>query len=330
VHFFATAGCHLPDPVDIRMKASVPLIQLEAGPLRAAIAPDVGGSLASFASRAVDGRMVGWLRPAAQEGLAGRHPFAMASFPLVPFCGYLHHGRASFEGREIHFPPNHPAEDSPHALHGIGWQQVWTVIDAQRTHAQLALKVPATQAWPWRFSCAQHFELNEQQLRVSITITNEDDEAAMPAGIGHHPCFPNDATTRLTTASAAMWTTDDEGMLVEPEVNDVVRKLHEGVPLAELHLDNTFTGWGRQALVEWTASDDEGPARSLLLEAEPPLDFFMLHSPRGFDHFCLAPVSQCSDWLNLMARHGQDSLGGARLEPGETLEALFTLTPRWR
>jgi aldose 1-epimerase len=308
--------------------SSASLIQLEAGPLRAAIAPDVGGSLANLRGRAADGRMVDWLRPAAPEGLAQRHPFAMASFPLVPFCGYLRNGRATFEGRAIRFPPNHPAEDSPHALHGIGWQQAWTVIDAQRKHAQLALKVPATDAWPWRFSCVQHFELGEQQLRLLISLTNED-TAAMPAGIGHHPCFPNDAATRLTTAAAAMWTTDDESMPVELEVSDAVRQLREGVLLADLHLDNTFTGWDRDALVEWAPADDE-PARSLLLEAEPPLGFFMLHSPKGYDHFCLAPVSQCSDWLNLLPRYGEEPLGGARLQPGETLEALFTLTPRWR
>jgi aldose 1-epimerase len=307
---------------------SASLIQLEAGPLRAAIAPDVGGSLASLCGRTADGRMVDWLRPASAEGLAERHPFAMASFPLVPFCGHLRNGRASFEGREIRFPPNHPAEDSPHPLHGIGWQQAWAVSDAQRERAQLTLRVPATHAWPWRFSCTQRFELSEQQLRVSISVTNED-EAAMPAGIGHHPCFAQGTGTRLTTAAAAMWTTDDEGMPVEPEVNEIAGKLRDGVLLADLHLDNTFTGWERDALIEWSA-DAEGPARSLLIEAESPLDFFMLHSPRGYDHFCLAPVSQCSDWLNLLPRYGQEALGGARLAPGETLEASFTLTPRWR
>jgi len=305
------------------------LIRLEAGSLRAEIAPAVGGAIASFRSRASNGRMVDWLRPASDLSLAERHPMAlaMASFPLLPFCGLLRNGRASFEGREIRFPPNNPTEDSPHALHGIGWQQAWTVVEAQPARARLTLKVPATQAWPWRFSCEQIFELSDQQLRITVSVTNED-EAAMAAGIGHQVCLPDDGRTRLTTAAAAMWTTDDEGLPVELDVNDVVRKLREGVLLADVHLDNTFTGWERDALVEW-AQGDEGPTRSLLLEAAPPLDFFMLHSPRGYDHFCLAPVSQCGDWLNLMPRHGSDAVGGARLAPGETLQARFTLTPRW-
>jgi len=307
------------------VKAS--LIQLEAGPLHVDIAPAVGASIARFCSRAADGRTVDWLRPASAEGLAERHPLAMASFPLVPFCGRIRNGRAHFEGRDIRFPPNHPAEDSPHAFNGIGWQQAWTVAEAQRTRAQLALTVPATQGWPWRFSCTEVVELSEQQLRVSIALTNEDD-APMPAGIGHQPCFPDTGRTRLTTTAAAMWTVDEEDMPVEPEINEVITRLREGVLLADLHLDTSFTGWERDALIAWEA-DGIGPARSVLMEAEAPLDFFMLHSPRGYDHFCLAPVSQCSDWLNLIAHHGQESVGGARLAPGETLQARLTLTPRW-
>ncbi|AMO24024.1 aldose 1-epimerase [Ramlibacter solisilvae] len=304
------------------------LVELEAGALHAAIAPAVGGSLASLRARLPDGRWLDWLRPAVPRGLADRHPLAMASFPLLPFCGPMRHGRASFEGREIRFPPNHPAEDSPHPLHGIGWQQAWQVADAQRQAARLVLTVPATAAWPWRFSAVQRYQLSEQQLRVSIAVTNED-EAAMPAGIGHHPCFPHIAGTRLRTAAAGMWTTDHEALPVDVEVNEAVRRLREGALLADLHLDNGFTGWEREALVEW-AGDEEGPPRSLLIEAAPPLDFFMLHSPRGYDHFCLAPVSQCGDALNLAPRWGADAIGGTRLEPGATLEAHFTLTPRWR
>jgi aldose 1-epimerase len=107
-----------------------------------------------------------------------------------------------------------------------------------------------------------------------------------------------------------------------------VHRLQEGVLLAELDLDNNFTGWRHEMLVEWPA-DKRGPARSILMEAKPPLDYFVLYCPAGYDHFCAEPVSQCTDWLNLLPRHGQDAVGGSRLEPGETLEASFSLTPRW-
>jgi aldose 1-epimerase len=251
----------------------------------------------------------------------------MASFPLLPFCNRIRNGRAGFEGREIRFPPNHPGEPSPHPLHGIGWLRPWEVVASRASGAELSLQVEASEAWPWRFSARQQFRVDGRALSVTMTLTNED-TAAMPAGIGPHPYFPHTPGTRLTTATAAMWLGDAEVMPTALERNDVVAKLREGVVLSELDLDNNFTGWEHEALIEWPA-DTLGPRRSLVMQGQPPLDFFVLYCPRGYDHFCAEPVSQCTDWLNLMDKYGPEALGGARLEPGQQLQASFMLTPRW-
>ena len=301
------------------------LLELAAGELRAAITPEVGGSLASFRSHRGE-RSVDWLRPASEEGLAARNPLAMASFPLVPFCNRIRDGRATFEGREIRFPPNHPAEDSPHPLHGIGWQLPWRIESASHDEVQLALRVAASPAWPWAFAATQHYRLTPQQLHIEIAVTNED-SVTMPAGIGHHPYFPHAPGTRITSPCAAMWKADDEVMPTGIDETDAVRKLREGVELRELDLDNNFTGWQRRTLIEWPASA-LGPERILVMEARPPLDYFVLYCPHAYEYFCAEPVSQCTDWLNLTARYGQKLLGGARVEPGATLAARFTLTPR--
>ena len=306
------------------------LIELRAGELHLVLTPEVGGSIASFSRRWSDAgraRELHWLRPASPEGLAARNPLAMASFPLLPFCNRIRNGRASFEGREIHFPPNHPAADSPHPLHGIGWQRGWAVESAGAARAVLTLTCEATAAWPWRFSARQLFELNDRLLTVTMSVTNED-SAAMPAGIGHHPYFPHPPGTRLTVPTAQMWRGDAEVMPEGLEVSDAVLRLRRGVVLAELDLDNNFTGWEHTARVEWPA-DTAGPARSVVMEAESPLDYFVVYCPSGYDHFCAEPVSQCTDWLNLMAQYGPEPLGGARLAPGQTLSARFTLAPRW-
>ena len=134
------------------------LLELAAGELRLVLAPAVGGSIASFTRRWREGtreRELHWLRPASADGLATRNPLAMASFPLLPFCNRIRDGRASFEGRHIRFPPNHPAEDSPHPLHGIGWQRPWTVESASGTQAVLQLRMEASEAWPWASSARQ-------------------------------------------------------------------------------------------------------------------------------------------------------------------------------
>lgn len=295
------------------------------------IAPTVGGSIARFFSNWHDGetqRRVDWLRPATGDALARRDPLAMASFPLLPFCNRIRNGRASFEGREIRFPPNHPAADSPHPLHGIGWQRAWTLGSASSSRAMLTLEVPASEAWPWRFSAWQQLTLSDERLETAMGLINKD-SAPMPAGIGHHPYFPHTPGTRITSPTAAIWQADAEVMPTALVANDIVRKLRDGVVLSELDLDNNFTGWERETLVEWPAGE-QGPGRQLSMRAQAPLDYFVLYCPKGFDHFCAEPVSQCTDWLNLLDRYGDGPLGGTRLLPGETLEARFTLTPSWR
>lgn len=303
------------------------VIRLAAGALRAEVAPEVGGSLAGFWIEGAGAHRTDWLRPATPQALAQRDPLGMGSFPLVPFCNRIRDGRATFEGREIRFPPNHPAVASPHPLHGIGWQRPWQVVQESGHVVTLALSVDASPAWPWRFSSCQRIELGDKGLTVHIALTNEDD-AAMPAGIGHHPYFPHTRGTRLTVACAAMWHTDAQVIPTVLETGDVVDRLRAGVTLADLVLDNNFVGWEHAARIDWPG-DGLGPARHLVMQAQPGLDYFVIYSPGGADHFCAEPVSQCTDWLNLMDRYGRGSLGGARLAPGETLAAQFSLTPAW-
>ncbi|MDB5967222.1 MAG: hypothetical protein JWQ72_3722, partial [Polaromonas sp.] len=152
--------------------------------------------------------------------------------------------------------------------------------------------------------------------------------AAMPAGIGHHPYFPHLPGTRLRSDTAAMWRADADVLPVGLAPGGAVDALRVGTLLADLDLDNNFTGWQRTARIDWPA-DGPAPARSLTLQAEPPLDYFVLYCPRGFPFFCAEPVSQCTDWLNLMPQYGHDVLGGARLEPGQSLAARFSLQPSW-
>jgi len=125
-----------------------------------------------------------------------------------------------------------------------------------------------------------------------------------------------------------MWAADAEVMPVALETGGPVDALRQGVLLSQLDLDNNFSGWQRSTRIEWPA-DVHGPARALTMAAEAPLDYFVLYCPSGYDYFCAEPVSQCTDWLNLLPQYGAEPLGGARLAPGESLQARFTLRPEW-
>ncbi len=295
------------------------LVQLSAGCVRLVLAPEVGGAIAALYDEQ-SGARFDWLRPATDDALARRDPFAMASFPLLPWCNRIRDGRAQFGSRDIAIATSHPAGPSgKHPLHGIGWMRPWKVAQSSPTRAKLELAVEADAQWPWRFEASQSFELDPSGLRSTVTLTNRD-ITPMPAGIGHHPHYPHRAGTRLQTATAAMWRGDAEVMPVALEPTAEVDRLRDGVLLSELDLDNNFTGWSRTVLIDWP-----NEARSLVMSAESPFDFFVLYCPRGADHFCAEPVSQCTDAINLSGRYGANELGSAVLAPGESLLGRWAL-----
>lgn len=309
------------NPLQVTDQASDALLQLQSGALRLTLAPSVGGAIAAFWSDH-DGARVDWLRPATPTALAQRNPLGMASFPLLPWCNRIRDGHATFGAREINVPPGHPgAPSGRHPLHGLGWLRPWTVEEATPTRARLSLQVEACAAWPWRFEASQVFELDAVGLVARISLTNRD-AVAMPAAIGHHPYFPHTSGTRLQAVTEAMWRGDAELMPMALEATAEVALLRDGVGLDALDLDNNFTGWQHSARIEWP-----GSRTAIVMAAASPLDFFVLYCPRGADHFCAEPVSQCTDALNLSDRFAPAALGGTVLAPGASLAGRWTLRP---
>lgn len=302
------------------LSSSAGLISLRAGHLVLDLAPEVGGSIAAF-YQLRDGVRFDWLRPASAAALQKREPEGMASFPLVPFCNRIRNGRAVFEGKQIAMPPNRGT--SPHTIHGVGWKLPWTVQDFSSRHAVLALDC-ASSIWPYRFHARQHFALFDDRLEVAIEVENRD-TAAMPLGAGHHPYLPHRPGTYLQTEVESMWIGDDEVMPLALQKTPVVNQLRRGVLVSDVVADNNFTGWNRRAHVTWSGAGRGGSDASLTLTASSPLDYFVLYSPRGQDHFCIEPVSNCTDWLNL-GEYPPAAVGGGVLRPGETRRFEFALS----
>jgi len=296
-----------------------PSLELRAGELVLTLAPAVGGSIARFFSQRGD-HIQHWLRPAAAEALDPSAPWTMGSFPLLPYCNRIRDGRSSLGSRPLQLPANYP--DSRHAIHGTAWQLPWQVLEQGKDNATLLLDHAAAD-WPYTFRALQHFALDaDSGLTVTLRVSNLDD-VAMPVGVGHHPYLPHRPGTRLTTEVSAMWGGDAEAMPTTLQTPDFLHSMRHGVDLDTLDLDNNFIGWSRHARVDWP---DTGTA--LVMTAEAPFDYFVLYCPAGADMFCIEPVSNCTDWMNL-AQQGQGDVGGHFLEPGETLDATMALRPIW-
>jgi aldose 1-epimerase len=295
------------------------LIRLRCGGLNATIAPAAGGSVASF-SEERDGRAVDWLRPASPGAIAAGDALGMASFPLVPFCNRIRDGRFTFDGEQIVLAPNFG--DSPHTLHGIGWQRRWEAV-ADRQSARLRY-VHRPDAWPFAFEAEQLFTLDEQGLRVEMSVTNTGTRP-MPVGLGHHPYYRHQPGTTISAHTDAIWLGDAEVMPVSLAPGHlVVRELERGMAVRAHDLDNHFTGWNRRATIDWPGG------RRLTIWAEAPLDYLVLYTPARADFFCLEPVSNCTDWLNLRATHAPQQVGGAILAPGQTIATRCGWSPSWQ
>ena len=293
------------------------MIRLQVADSVLELAPDVGGSIAAFYSQPRGCAATHWLRPAQTEALIACDPLGMASFPLVPWCNRIRQGRAQAGGRAIALPPD---AVSAHALHGLGWRRPWRVLAVSLDHAELSLQLDGEgqTGWPWSFTAGQVFTLHPGGLDCRMSLRN-DSPAPMPFGLGHHPYFPHLPGTRLQCEVQAMWASDAQLLPTELVQPDFLPRLAQGLSLTELDLDNNFIGWQHRFAVSWP-----GRRHQLVLRAEPPLDFWVLYCPRGADHFCAEPVSNCTDWLNLADRP-QAQVGGGMLAPGQSCSVAWSL-----
>jgi len=291
-------------------------ITLRSGRLGVVLAPAVGGAIARFWSEGT-GAAVDLLRPAPAPALARRDPWAMACFPLVPWSSRIREGRFAFGGRTVTLALNHPPER--HAIHGLGFQTEWTVVDR---HPALAIieHRHAPGAWPWAYRAVQRVALTPAGLELELALTNESD-AAMPAGLGWHPYFPRTPETTLTARVSGLWLTDAEILPVACVAPPPDRDPGRGLAVDRAALDNAFVGWDGQAVVTW-------PERraGLGLAAPPPLGTLVVYTPPGQSVFCAEPVSHVTDAFNLAAA-GQADTGMLTLAPGETVRVTLRLTP---
>jgi aldose 1-epimerase len=310
------------------------IVTLAHGDARVLVAPHVGGSIAAFYDAAGAAPPFHWLRPATRAAIDTCDPLGMASFPLMPYCNRIRDGRFRFEGEMIDLPSGTGA--LRHALHGHAWRRPWTV-EAQTAdtltmhflhdpHENLGSRAsePHTgTGWPFRYEARQHLTLDATGLTVRLWARNLA-ARPMPFGLGHHPYYPRTPGTRIAARVRAMWEIDAEVLPVSLSAHPAVEALQAGLAVDDFDLDNNFSGWRREALIEWP---QEG--RRLALRASTPLDFFVLFSPPGLPYFCAEPVSNTTDWLNL--RHDGTAkridIGGTVLAPGEALEAQLAWLP---
>ena len=286
------------------------MIALDDGLARAEIAPERGAGLLSYV---FDGRAV--LRPGGGPDRPGLLGLAMNL--LAPWSNRISGGGFAWEGEFHALEPNLEGEPCP--IHGDAWQSAWTPREASPTRAVLTLA--SRGPGPFAYEAEVAYALDAGALTARLTVTSRADRT-LPHGLGFHPWFPREPSTRLRAPAARVQLQDERHLPTDmapieerPEWDFAASR-----PLPPGWVNNAFEGWNGVALVEQ-------PEAGLAIDVRTPsLDVFVLYAPSpeaGF--FCFEPVS------HLVDEHNAPPGGPRRLAAlgsGETLTAAMTITPR--
>jgi aldose 1-epimerase len=281
------------------------MIQLTRGEDSLVLTPEYGGSIVGWTRRGIHI----FRRPSPAAVLLGRQS-AMGLFPLLPFCNRIAQCRFTWDRQTYELAANFG--DSPHAIHGIGWQRAWQVETVSAAGATLSLHHDASSAWPFAFEAHLTYSLTARGLTLNIDATNLH-PAIAPMGIGAHPWFPRAAEAAITFQAAGVWFTRDT-LPVRHGAIPPAWDFANGRQVDREPLDHCFTGWSRVVRMP-----------GVRIEADPVFGNLQVYTPSGKDFFCVEPVSHVPDAINRPDLPAMQAM--TALAPGQTLSGSMTFIP---
>jgi aldose 1-epimerase len=232
------------------------------------------------------------------------------SYPLVPFSNRLAQAKLVWAGTSHPLVQNNATE--PHAIHGVGWQRAWQVLDESDQFALLSYEHKADAAWPFAFDTSQAFRLSEGALELTLSMTNQSSTPA-PAGLGWHPYFVKRANSHLQFAASGRWEMGADKLPTQ-------RLPSPGLDTSctALDVDHCFESWQGDAVL----ADD-----LLRIRVASSLKRLVVYTHPTRDYVAIEPVSHVNNAVNLMAtgRFTADELGLRVLQPGESMSEVMSI-----
>lgn len=282
-----------------------PIVPLACGPLRCEISAPLGGSIAGlwFADLPV-------LRSTPAAALADVR--LAGCYPLVPFSNRIGHATLVWNGTSHPLVRNFAPE--PHAIHGVGWQRPWQVLEASDTFALLSFEHRPDPSWPFAFDCSQAFRLGPDALELTLSGTNQSDQPA-PFGLGWHPFFVKRPDSHVRFHAAGRWEMGADNLPTH-------RTASEGLDTdcAQLVVDHCYDNWQGEVLLR--------DAR-MAVRITSSLDHLVVFTNTTRDCIAIEPVSHVNNAVNLAHTDAQRQrqLGLCILQPGESLSASMRIEP---
>ena len=233
------------------------------------------------------------------------------SYPLVPFSNRMAHAKLQWHGT------NHPlvqsTADEPHAIHGVGWQRPWEVLESGPQFALLSYEHKPDSAWPFAFDASQAFKLTDFELALTLSITNQSNLPA-PVGLGWHPYFVKRERSHISFEATGRWEMNAEKLPTH-------RLPSHGLDAAceFLDVDHCFDGWPGVVHLR-----DE----VLHTRISANLSRLVVFTNSTRDFVAIEPVSHVNNAINHLNTGAAtaDDLGIRVLQPGESMSAEMSIT----
>jgi len=278
-------------------------IVLQNEHLRCVINAQLGGSIVSLEC---DGHPV--LRGVDPQKIKSARE--AASYPLVPFSNRIGHATLKWMGTDHPLIRNNA--DEPHAIHGVGWQRPWNVLEQNEQFTLLSFEHRADGGWPFDFDASQAFQLKGQELHQTLSITNQDTKPT-PVGLGWHPYFIKRKNTQITFLAKSRWEMGEDKL---PTHASKSAGLNQNC--SDLTVDHCFEGWAGEVKI----FDED-----FNITVKSNLTRLVVYTHPGNNSIAVEPVSHVNNALNMGVASGgaQSDYGITVLQPGESLSAYMSL-----
>ncbi len=294
------------------------MLNLKSQTLTVRVLPETGGCIESFALT-LPGQQNSpvFMAPSLSLTQAGDAKQS-AHFLMLPYVNRVRGNEIRCKDHVFNMLPN---TSEPLALHGVGWQGRWQVLETGADFCQLGFNAPAD--YPFQFTARQKLTLSHDALLIDVSITNKSD-FNIPVGAGFHPYFPRNDETKLQFSADYFWLEGPGHMptdciRVPPELAfDTMR------PLPDKWRANCYTGWNGQALIEQPSLGYD-----LEMTASPNLPDLMFYTPPDIEFFALEPQSHTSGYVST-SKCSSPATPMVELTPGATFAVWMHLkvTPR--
>lgn len=275
--------------------------RIARGEVLCEIAPGLGGSILALRVNGSD-----LLRPAPFSPKDVRET---ACFLMLPYANRIADGRLVIDEKPIDIGVD--PDGAPHALHGHGWRNPWTLTSSGDDYAVLDLEY-RDGAWPWPYSASQTLTLLPDGIEIRVDVTNRHATSVMPIGLGLHPYFERTSASVIRLQADRRWLTDATGLAIE--ATD----------------DRRFARSGECTVYDLDGCDHFFSSPSALVCVNDTIELFgtavagaHIYAPTACDFFCVEPVSHVPNSFG-RGEYGPLDL----LDPASTRSVTFSIRRR--